>query len=188
MCSCGSSAYMTSRDPPRSVARAGRPHTTPRGRSRLGGRQSRPHLKAGLKQRQARARRSVLVDGSPARSDRRVLRARQSQARVLDRDRRLSAKASLPVLVPAHPRRGLRVRPTIVDGQKDAPARARRRRPTPPRRSRRLVDQHQDAHRQRELALQAQRAYERTVADWQAAAKVGASATPGRASKEPSKG
>jgi hypothetical protein len=33
------------------------------------------------------------------------------------------------------------------------------------------------------LALQAQRAYERTVADWQAAAKVGASATPGRASQ-----
>ena len=41
---------------------------------------------------------------------------------------------------------------------------------------------------ERELALQAQRAYERTVADWQAAAKVGASATPGRASQEPSKG
>ena len=36
---------------------------------------------------------------------------------------------------------------------------------------------------ERELALQAQRAYERTVADWQAAAKVGASATPGRASQ-----
>jgi hypothetical protein len=43
---------------------------------------------------------------------------------------------------------------------------------------------------ERELALQAQRAYERTVTDWHAAApaKVGASATPGRASKEPSKG
>ena len=42
---------------------------------------------------------------------------------------------------------------------------------------------------ERELALQAQRAYERTVADWQAAApaKVGASATPGRASQQPSK-
>src|SRR5829696_8279669 len=39
---------------------------------------------------------------------------------------------------------------------------------------------------ERELALQAQRAYERTVADWQA--KAGASATPGRASQEPSKG
>ena len=43
-------------------------------------------------------------------------------------------------------------------------------------------------HAERELALQAQRAYERTVADWQAAAKAGASATPGRASQRPSKG
>src|SRR4051812_2202969 len=43
---------------------------------------------------------------------------------------------------------------------------------------------------ERDLALQAQRAYERTVADWQAAAptKVCASATPGRASQQPSKG
>ena len=40
---------------------------------------------------------------------------------------------------------------------------------------------------ERELALQAQRAYERTVADWQAVAKVGASATPWRASQRPSK-
>src|SRR5215218_7305206 len=40
---------------------------------------------------------------------------------------------------------------------------------------------------ERELALQAQRAYERTVADWQAAATVGASATPGRASPQASK-
>jgi transposase len=44
-----------------------------------------------------------------------------------------------------------------------------------------------DAMRQaeRELALQAQRAYERTVKDWQQ--KKGASATPGRASRGPSK-
>jgi transposase len=44
-----------------------------------------------------------------------------------------------------------------------------------------------DAMRQaeRELALQAQRAYERTVRDWQA--KKGASATPGRASNRSSK-
>ena len=42
-------------------------------------------------------------------------------------------------------------------------------------------------HAERELALQAQRASERTVADWQAN-KAGASATPGRASHEPSKG
>ena len=42
-------------------------------------------------------------------------------------------------------------------------------------------------HPERELALQAQRAYERTVADWQAN-KVGAGATPGRASQRPSSG
>jgi hypothetical protein len=41
---------------------------------------------------------------------------------------------------------------------------------------------------ERELALQAQRAYERTVADWQANNKVGAGATPGRASQRPSSG
>ena len=38
---------------------------------------------------------------------------------------------------------------------------------------------------ERELALQAQRAYERTVKDWQQ--KKGASATAGRASSRPSK-
>jgi transposase len=54
-------------------------------------------------------------------------------------------KLALPVLVPAHPRRGLRVRPALADGQEDAPARARRRRPAPPGRARRLVDQQGDA-------------------------------------------
>ena len=45
-----------------------------------------------------------------------------------------------------------------------------------------------DAMRQaeRELALQAQRAYERTVKDWRQ--KKGAGATPGRASNGPSRG
>jgi hypothetical protein len=43
---------------------------------------------------------------------------------------------------------------------------------------------------ERELAHQAEVAYARTVRDWHAvqAAKAGASATPGRASKKPSKG
>jgi transposase len=40
---------------------------------------------------------------------------------------------------------------------------------------------------ERDLALQAQRAYERTVADWQAN-RAGAGATPGRASQRPSSG
>src|SRR5215207_989886 len=38
-------------------------------------------------------------------------------------------------------------------------------------------------HAERELALQAQRADERTDTDWPAAAKAGASARPGRASQ-----
>ena len=43
---------------------------------------------------------------------------------------------------------------------------------------------------ERELARQAEVAYARTVRDWHAAqtANVGASVTPGRASKKPSKG
>ena len=41
---------------------------------------------------------------------------------------------------------------------------------------------------ERELAHQAEVAYRRTVADWHAAAKTGADATPGRASQRPSKG
>jgi hypothetical protein len=39
---------------------------------------------------------------------------------------------------------------------------------------------------ERDLALQAERAYQRTVADWQSTR--GASATPERASQSPSKG
>jgi transposase len=47
-----------------------------------------------------------------------------------------------------------------------------------------------DAMRQaeRDLAHQAELAYKNTVRDWTAAAKTGASATPGRASQRPSKG
>jgi hypothetical protein len=40
-------------------------------------------------------------------------------------------QARVPVLVPAHPRRGLRVRAALDDPIKDPPARARRRRPAP---------------------------------------------------------
>ena len=43
---------------------------------------------------------------------------------------------------------------------------------------------------ERELALSAENAYRRTIADWQATrpTKEGASVTPGRASQRPSKG
>ena len=88
--------------------------------------------------RPPRARRSVLVDGPPARPDRRVLPARQRAARALDRDRRLGAQTRLPVLVPAHPRRGLRLRPAVADQQEAAAPRDHRRRRALPRRPRHL--------------------------------------------------
>ena len=92
-------------------------------------RRARAHLQTGLGQRPARARRGVLDDGPPARPDRRLLSARQGAPRALDRDRRLSAQARVSVLVPAHPRRGLRLRPTLADQEEDAPPRAAGRRP-----------------------------------------------------------
>ena len=148
-------------------------------------RHPRPHLQAGLQQRPSRARGGVLVDGAPARPDRRLLSARPGAPRALDRDRRLRAQARVPVLVSAHPRRGLRLRAALADQEEDASPRAAGRRPAPAGRPRRLVDQRGDAPAERELALQAQRAYERTVKDWQQ--HKGASATPGRASQGSSK-
>ena len=61
--------------------------------------------------------------------------------------RRVVAQAGLPVLVSAHARRGLRVRPTVADPQEDAPPRAHGRRRALPRRPRRLVDERGDARR-----------------------------------------
>ena len=101
--------------------------------------------KQGSAQRPSRARRGVLVDGPPARPDRRLLPARPSPPRALDRDRRLRAQARVSVLVLLDPRRGLRLRAALADDQEDAPARARRRRPAPAGRPRRLVDQRRDA-------------------------------------------
>jgi pimeloyl-ACP methyl ester carboxylesterase len=87
----------------------------------------------------------VLVDGPPARPGRRVLRAREGQARALDRDRRKRPQARLSVLVHAHTRRGLCLRAAVADQKEAAPPRARRRRAAPPGRPRRLVDQQRDA-------------------------------------------
>ena len=107
-------------------------------------RQPRPHLKARLgRARHALVEASWSAVRSPARC--RLLPARQSPARALDRDRRLGAQARVPVLVPALPRRGLRLRPTLADGQEVAPAGDHRRRAAPARQPRRLVDQHQHA-------------------------------------------
>ena len=117
----------------------------PRVRQSGAGPAPRPHLQAGLGQRPSRARRGVLVDRPPARPDRRLLSARQGAPRPLDRDRRLSAQARVPVLVPAHARRGLRVRAAVADQEEDAPPRTAGRRPAPAGRPRRLVDQRRDA-------------------------------------------
>jgi transposase len=88
--------------------------------------QPRPHLPTRIEQRAPRARRSVLVDRPPARPDRRVLPAHQGAARALDRDRRRSPQARLPVLVSAHARRGLRLRPAVTDQEEDASPRDHR--------------------------------------------------------------
>ena len=63
-----------------------------------------------------------------------------------DRDRRRGAQARVSVLVPAHARGGLRVRPAVVDAQEAAPPRADRRRRQPPRHQERpLGHQRRDA-------------------------------------------
>ena len=77
----------------------------------------------------------------PARPAARLLPAHPRPPRPPDRDRRRRAQARVPVLVPALARRGLRLRPALADRQEDAPPRARRRRPAPARRPRRLVAQ-----------------------------------------------
>jgi hypothetical protein len=119
-----------------------------------------------------------VVDGAAARPERRVLSAHQSAARLLDRDRRVSAQACLPVLVPAHARRGLRVRSALTHEKKIR--RLELQAGAAPSRGGRGVWSTNDAIRkvERDLALQAQRAYERTLKNRQQ--KKGASATSGR--------
>ena len=106
------------------------------------------------------------VDRPPTRPDRRLPSTHQSQARPLDRDRRVGAQARLPVLLSAHARRGLRLRAAVADHQEDAPPLAAG---APHRQGGRDVWSTNKAmrHAERALVLQAQRAYERTVADWQ---------------------
>jgi transposase len=73
------------------------------------------------------------------------LRACSCPPRPPDRDRRRRQKARLPVLVPAHPRAGLRLRPTVADQEKAAPPRDRRRRPEIPGPLEHLVNQQRNA-------------------------------------------
>ena len=68
---------------------------------------------------------SVILQPGPVA---RVSPANPRSPRLPDRDRRRRAEARVPVLVPAHPRRELRARPTVADRQEAAQARADRRR------------------------------------------------------------
>jgi transposase len=69
-----------------------------------------------------------LVGGPPAGAAARLLPADPLAARPQRRDRRGRAQARLPVLVPAHPFRGLRLPATVLDRQETAAARDPRRR------------------------------------------------------------
>ena len=91
--------------------------------------QPRADLQAGVGARPPRAGGVVLERGPPARPAARVLPARARSPRALGRHRRLRAQAGVPVLGPAHPRGGLRLRPALADPQEAAAARADRRRP-----------------------------------------------------------
>jgi hypothetical protein len=72
---------------------------------------------------------SGLERGAPARPAARLLPAGPRPARPPGRDRRQRPQARMPLLVHAHPRRGLRLRPTVTDQEKAPPPRAHRRRP-----------------------------------------------------------
>ena len=154
---------------------------------------SRPHHQAGLSLGPSRARRGCVDHGPRARADARVLRARPRAPRRAGRRRRHRTQARQPVLVPADPRAGLRLRAAIADPPASSASSSS---PPAPRRARaqvrpgdgRATSSVRDA--ERALALQAEDAYRRTIADWKATrpAKTGASVTPGRASQRPSKG
>jgi transposase len=93
------------------------------------------------------ARRGVLERGPPARSAARLLPAHPRPPRPPGRRRRCGAQARLPVLVHAHPRRGLCVRTAVADAQEAAPARAPSRREARPGQARHLGSQRRHAPR-----------------------------------------
>ena len=154
---------------------------------------ARPHLKARLNAGASRAGRGVLDDGPPARSAARVLPARPCTPRPLRRDRRRRPQARLPVLVPAHPRRGLRLPAAVADQEEAAaPGDHRRRaevltrgpRASGPPTTRCAKPSSSSPARPRSPT----RAPSATTTPPRARAKVGASVTPGHASNRPSKG
>ena len=157
------------REPPQAgrLSRA-RPARSPVG---LGPGRPRADLQAGLDQGPPRAGRGELVDGPPARADRAFyerIRARRGHQIAIVAVR---AQARLPVLVPAQPRRGLRLRAAVADARRSCAGSSL---PPAPQASagqerRRLAANAAMRKAERELARQAEVAYRRTVADWQQA-------------------
>ena len=149
---------------------------------------------AGLGSGPPRARRGRVGHRPCARPAARLLRARARPPRRPGRRGRHRAQAREPVLVPAHPRAGLRLRAAITDAPQDPKARARRRRARRARvRSARATapatSEIRDA--ERALALQAEEvptAARSPTGRPPDGEKTGASVTPGRASQTPSKG
>jgi transposase len=87
---------------------------------------------------------SVVRQPGPLRAFYQRIRARRGHQVAVGRR---GTQARLPVLVHAHPRRGLRLRPAVADQEEAPPARAHRRRPALPGRPHRLVDKRRDASR-----------------------------------------
>ena len=153
----------------------------------------RPHHQAGLGRGPPRARRGGVDRGPRARPAARLLRARARPPRRAGRDRRDRAQARQPVLVPAHPRAGLRLRPAVADaprrsaGSSSPPARPRARARSAPATApatRRSATPSARSPPGRDTPTAARSPTGRPAAT----AKAGASVTPGRASQRPSKG
>jgi transposase len=141
----------------------------------------RPDLKARLSVRAARARRGIVERRPPAGPAARLLPAHPRSSRPSGRGCCRRAQARLPVLVHAHPRRGLRLRAAVADKKKlrrlELQAGAERGKVKAGIWSTNVAMRQAE----RELARQAEQAYQRTVADWHSTR--GAGATPGRASQ-----
>ena len=183
------------RHPPlREPAQAGRlPRARPAGAPvGLGPGRPRADLQAGLDAGPPRAGRGELVDGPPARADARLLRAGPGPPRPPGRDRRLRAQARLPVLVPAQPLGGLRLRAAVADAEEAAPARACRRRPKQARDEERPDGRERGDAQGRARARPAGRgrlpAHASPTGRRPQGKRKGAGATPGRASRGPSSG
>ena len=95
----------------------------------------------------------------PARPPTRVLSADPWPPRSRQSDRRLSPQAHDPVLVPAHPRRGLRAPAAVTDRPQDAPARDPRRRPDHERHADRDLGHAREDARRRARARRAGRSF-----------------------------